>query len=300
MYNIDYFALKGLRMDTTLAKTFLTIVEVGNFRLASERLHVTQSTVSSRIRTLEDQLGKTLFIRNKSGATLTQAGVYFQEYALSFIQLWERAIKKVSSEDIYSEYVTVGARPGLWEPIVMDWLPWAKSQYQNIAYRVEFGIARELVRKLEEGIIDIAILLSAPSIPGIIVEELYLEKFVLVANLNTPQKDSTFNEIFYSNYIEVDWGKEFKESMKHYFPTPIVPQLSVNIGLYGIKYIMAFGGCGYFPLSIVSEYLDDGSLTIVEKAPVIKQSAYLAFNKEDSRDYLEILLAGFRKIGKKI
>lgn len=287
-------------MDTTLAKTFLMIVEVGNFRIASEKLNVTQSTVSSRIKTLEDLLGKTLFVRNKSGATLTEAGVKFQEYALSFVQLWERAHKKVSSEDIYKEYVTVGARPGLWEPIVMNWLPWAKSKYPDIAYRVEFGVAVDLIRKLEEGIIDIAILLSAPSIPGIVVEELYQEKFVFVTNKHDKKRDYSFEDAFYSNYVEVDWGKEFKESMKHYYPTPTVPQLAVNIGLYGIRYLIRFGGCGYFPQSMVAEYLDEGALEIVEKAPVIVQPAYLAFNKEDNRKYVDTLLDGFRDIGKRM
>lgn len=287
-------------MDTTLAKTFLTIVEVGNFRIASERLNVTQSTISSRIKTLEDLIGKTLFVRNKSGATLTEAGVKFQEYALSFVQLWERAQKKVASEDIYKEYVTVGARPGLWEPIIMKWLPWAKAKYSDIAYRVEFGIAIDLIRKLEEGIIDIAILLSAPSIPGINVEALYQEKFVFVANKNDRHKDYSFEDAFYSNYVEVDWGKEFKENMKHYFPTPTVPQLSVNIGLYGIRYLINFGGCGYFPQSMVAEYIDEGALEVVEKAPVITQTAYLAFNKDDDHKYLDSLLDGFRNIGKEM
>ena len=182
----------------------------------------------------------------------------------------------------------------------MNWLPWAKSQYPKIAYRVEFGIADDLIRKLEDGIIDMAILLSAPSIPGIIVEELYPEKFMLVASPDKCLKNIPFNEIFYNNYVEVDWGKEFKENMNHYFPTPTVPQLSVNIGLYGIKYLNAFGGCGYFPQSMISEYLDDGSLVIVDEAPVIKQPAYLAYNKEDNREYLDSLLEGFRDIGKKI
>lgn len=285
-------------MDITLAKTFLTIVEVGNFRIASEKLHVTQSTVSARIKALEDQLGKTLFVRNKSGASLTQAGIYFQEYALSLVQLWERAVKKVSSEDMYRDYISIGARPGLWEPVIMAWLPWAKAKFPDIAYRVEFGIATDLIRRLEEGIIDVAILLSAPSIPGIAVEELYLENFVLVANPRTPQKDVPLADIFNSNYVEVDWGKEFKESMRHYFPATAVPQLSVNIGLYGIKYIVEFGGCGYFPRSMVSEYLDAGTLIIVNKAPVIKQPAYLAYNREDTRKYIDPLLERFRSISK--
>jgi DNA-binding transcriptional LysR family regulator len=47
-------------MDTELARTFLTVVTAGNFISAADRLHVSQSTVSTRIHTLEDQLGSGL------------------------------------------------------------------------------------------------------------------------------------------------------------------------------------------------------------------------------------------------
>jgi len=287
-------------MDIILAKTFLTIIEVGNFRMASERLNVTQSTVSARMKSLEDQLGKTLFIRNKSGATITQAGINFQEYALSFVQLWERALNKVSSENTYTDYVCIGARPGLWEPIVMKWLPWAKAEFSQIAYRVEFGVATDLIRKLEEGIIDIAILLSAPSIPGIKVEELYMENFLLVTKSNTDTKPILFDEAFNKNYIDVDWGKEFKESKNHYFPTSSVPQLSVNVGIYGIKYILEYGGYGYFPCSMISEYIESGKLVVIDGAPKIKQPAYLAYSKDEQRRFIEPLLVGFREIAKEL
>ena len=40
-------------MDVVLAKTFLAIMEVGNFRTASETLNVTQSTVSARVKVLD-------------------------------------------------------------------------------------------------------------------------------------------------------------------------------------------------------------------------------------------------------
>jgi DNA-binding transcriptional LysR family regulator len=51
-------------VETELGRTFLAVVAAGNFISAAERLHVTQSTVSTRIRSLEDQLGCTLFVRN--------------------------------------------------------------------------------------------------------------------------------------------------------------------------------------------------------------------------------------------
>lgn len=287
-------------MDVTLAKTFLAIIDCGNFREASERLHVTQSTVSARVKSLEDQLGKTLFIRNKSGATLTQAGSNFQEYALSFIQLWERALNKVSSESTYQDYICIGARPGLWEPIVMEWLPWAKSEFPRLAFKAEFGVATDLIRKLEEGIVDIALLLSAPSIPGIIVEQLYQENFLLVTKSNSTLETQPFTVFMEKNYIDVDWGKEFKERKNHYFPASFVPQLSLSVGIYGVKYILEHGGYGYFPYSMISEYINSGEMVIIEDAPEIAQTVYLAYCQDEHSAFKTPLLAGFREIAAKL
>ena len=52
-----------MRMDIELARTFIEIVSTGSFIRASERLNVAQTTVSARIRSLEQQLGRPLFIR---------------------------------------------------------------------------------------------------------------------------------------------------------------------------------------------------------------------------------------------
>ena len=60
-------------MDIELARTFIEIVSAGSFIRASERLNVAQTTVSARIRNLEQQLGRPLFIRHKGGASLTPA-----------------------------------------------------------------------------------------------------------------------------------------------------------------------------------------------------------------------------------
>ena len=52
-------------MDVDRARTFLEIVHSGSFLKAADRLHVSQTTVSARIRTLEDELGRQMFIRNR-------------------------------------------------------------------------------------------------------------------------------------------------------------------------------------------------------------------------------------------
>ena len=58
-------------VDINLARTFLEIASSRSFVQAAERLHVTQTAVSARVKTLEALLGRQLFWRNKAGASLT-------------------------------------------------------------------------------------------------------------------------------------------------------------------------------------------------------------------------------------
>ena len=81
-------------MNVELARTFLEIVAMGNFASAAERLHVTQSTVSMRIRSLEDQLGRTLFTRTKAGASLTSAGDRMRMLTVDCVT-WSRSARGI-------------------------------------------------------------------------------------------------------------------------------------------------------------------------------------------------------------
>ena len=83
-------------MDIELARTFLEIVRMRSFVRAAEQLNVSQTAVSARVKALEEQLGRPLFIRNKNGASLTPAGEQFLRYAPMFVQLWQRARHQVA------------------------------------------------------------------------------------------------------------------------------------------------------------------------------------------------------------
>jgi len=85
-------------MDTELARTFLAVIATGSFVDASQRLHITQSTVSSRIQRLEEQLGTELFVRNKAGTTLTPAGRQFQRHAALLTRPVEQARQEIGHD----------------------------------------------------------------------------------------------------------------------------------------------------------------------------------------------------------
>jgi DNA-binding transcriptional LysR family regulator len=99
-------------MDTELARTFLTVVASGSFVTAAERIHVSQSTVSTRIQTLEEQLGCVLFVRNKAGTVLTAAGRQFQRHASTLVRTVEQAKHDVGIERGRRHHPSAVAGPG--------------------------------------------------------------------------------------------------------------------------------------------------------------------------------------------
>ena len=82
-------------LDIVTARTFLEIVKTGSFVRAAHNLNITQTAVSARIRVLEQQLDRTVFVRNKAGARLTPAGDQFLRFATSLVQIWDRARRSV-------------------------------------------------------------------------------------------------------------------------------------------------------------------------------------------------------------
>lgn len=66
-------------MDRKLLQ-FLAVAELGNISLASDRLNVSQSTVSTNLKQLEQDHGVALFHRSSRGVMLTKEGDILYEH----------------------------------------------------------------------------------------------------------------------------------------------------------------------------------------------------------------------------
>src|SRR5690606_26550805 len=141
----------SIAMDIIQAKTFLEIVETGSFVAASARLNVTQTTVSARVHAMEEQLGRRLFVRNKSGARLTPAGESFLRYARTLVQTWDQARRQVALPPGRVDVASVGAELSLWNPLLVEWMAWMKHAAPSIALRAEVNAAPRLLDAVREG-----------------------------------------------------------------------------------------------------------------------------------------------------
>ena len=120
-------------MDIALARTFLMVAETGSFIDAARKMNVTQSTVSARIKALEELFGRPLFERSKNGASLTGAGEQFQKHALALVRVWQHAQLEVGLSGPYRDHLAVGAHATLWDGFLLRWISWLRDNIPDIA-----------------------------------------------------------------------------------------------------------------------------------------------------------------------
>jgi DNA-binding transcriptional LysR family regulator len=277
-------------LDTELARTFLMVVTAGNFISAAERLHVTQSTVSARIHTLEDQLGCTLFVRNKAGTTLTLAGRQFQKHASALVRTVEQARHDVGVPRGFRAALTVGARFGLWEQFLLKWLPLMLTAAPDIAVRAEIGLEADLMQGLIEGRLDIGVMYTPQSRPGLRVERLFEERLILVSTELKRRPEPG------PGYVYVDWGPEFYAKHSASFPDFIGLAITANIGWLGLQHILQNGGSGYFPIRLVRPYLENGRLNALVGAPEFALPAYVVYPADADPGLFGLALDGIRRV----
>jgi len=279
-------------MDIDRARTFLEIVHCGSFLRAADRLHVTQTTVSARIRTLEEELGRQLFIRNRNGAHLTPAGREFERYAQSFVQIWERARHQLAIPSGRTSVVALGGELSLWNPLLLDWLVWMKQAKPEIAIHAHVGVPDQLLDQLRTGVLDIAILYAPKLLPGFRVEILQEEQLVLV---RTVVKDGERGAA--STYVYVDWGPLFAAQHDATSTAFGEPGLFVGLGPLGLSYILRAGGMGYFRKGVVAPLIAAGELETVEGAPEFTYPVYAVYPEtSEGRTDVQEALDGLKQV----
>lgn len=262
-------------MDIALARTFLEIAASGSFAAAAERLNLTQTAISARIRALEEQLGRRLFIRNRTGARLTEAGRLFHPHAVGLVQGWERARREVGLPQGRADRVAIGGQFSLWNPLMADLLSWLRRECPDLAVRMDVDAPDRLLDGVQDGTLDLAVLYSPPSRPGLVLELIAEEKLILV----TTAPDG---RLLTDDYIYVDWGSPFAESHEAAFPHLANATVSVTLGPLALTHMLAAGGSGYYRSAIARPYLEAGQLHRVKAAPEFSYSIYVAYSSKSA------------------
>ena len=273
-------------------RTFLEISDCGNFNRAAEHLNVTQSTVSARVKSMEDSFGRELFRRNHAGVELTSAGRHFRQYALNIQRLWQQAYQRITLPENFDYAIGLGSQVSLWDSLILKWIPWMRACASDVALHVQADYSPSLMRQIADGVLDIGVMYQPRQTPGLIIEDLFEETLIMVA---TDQR--VLSDGWIEDYVFVDWGDVFRVRHSEAFPDMETPAVSVGLGALGLEYILQNGGSGYFPIRVVQPHIEQGKLFRVKNAPSVQRPAYMVY-PVSARDpqSLEIALRGLREI----
>jgi DNA-binding transcriptional LysR family regulator len=143
-------------MNLRFIEAFVWVARLRSFRAASEKLHTTQTAISSRIASLESDFGVRLFERDKRTVTLTPSGEELLTYAEELLGISARMMEAVADRASYGGTISIGAVEG----VVHTWLPEllrrVRDSFPQARVEIHSYMTANLHDELLKGNIDLA------------------------------------------------------------------------------------------------------------------------------------------------
>lgn len=269
-------------MDINALKTFLEVAKTRHFGHAADTLYVSQSTVSARIRTLEDALGVDLFIRERGNIRLSPGGEALITHAKSMMTLWARAKQEIAVPKGIQETLVFGGLSGLWDITLQDWLYEVSLAHPKLAITADIFSAETLMSRVMDGTIDVAFLYDAPQGVNIASHQLKTIKLRLVSS--EPVDD--LGDDWVDDFIHVDWGMNYAVQFATEFPEIKSSKMTTGLGRIAHEQLKRAKGFAYLAEPAVQSSIDRGELFYVSGMPVFKRKAYAIYHQESEKSAL--------------
>lgn len=148
-----------MNIDYEYYRVFYYVATNGSISKAAAELLISQPAVTFQIKTLEEKLGITLFVRSKKGVTLTKEGKVLYAYVKRGIEAFtngENALTNMRNLDY--GIIRIGASTTVSKHIVMPYLAKFHENYPNIEIKIVNTLTNELIKELRNGNLDILFL----------------------------------------------------------------------------------------------------------------------------------------------
>lgn len=166
-------------------KQVVVVAEYLNFRHAANFLGVSQSSVSTRIKALEEDLGILLFERRHRGVRLTEAGRSFVAKVAIGIEHLDLAVKTAGATSTGAiGRLHIGMHCSIAAGFLADLRRRYMKEYPNVELEISEGRSADAIGKVREGSLDLAFVMGAVDIPDCHSRLVWSEAFVIAVPLD--------------------------------------------------------------------------------------------------------------------
>lgn len=151
-------------LDINCLRTFVTIIDSGNFAKAADRIGRTSSAVSLQIKRLEEQLGCRLFRRAGRQMVPSHEGERLLNAARQILELNDQTLESLGHRNLCGE-VTFGAIQDIADTILPAILRHLSHAHPNIGIKVKVDRTKSLTEVVDKGELDLAVGVQVRSNP---------------------------------------------------------------------------------------------------------------------------------------
>lgn len=145
-------------MEFRVLEYFLAVVQEGSISGAAKFLHLSQPTLSRQLKDMENELGKTLFIRSNRKIKLTEEGLILRKRAEEIIELMKKAQAEINlSDEILAGNIYIGAGETVGVRELIKVFKNLRKEYPLINLHIVSGDKTTVLEDLEHGLIDFAL-----------------------------------------------------------------------------------------------------------------------------------------------
>jgi len=255
-----------MQVDGQQLAAFAAVIELGSFDAAAERLHVTQSAVSQRIKTLEQRVGQVLVVREKP-CTATSAGVPLLRLAAQTALLEAEALAEMGGGEGVATRIALAVNADS----MSTWFTGVFTGLDGVVLDIRIEDQDHSTRLLREGVVMGAVTTERHPVPGCRVQPLGVMRYVPVASREYIKRylPDGFTAHAAAGAPSLAWNRDdalqdmlvreiFRRDIKrpqHFVPTAEGFGAAVAAGL----------GWGMFPDNLAEPRLREGSFVRISK-----------------------------------
>lgn len=257
-------------MQRELLLTFLDVFETRNFHRSADRLGLSQSTVSGRIRQLEADLGARLFERGRGGADPTPAGRRFEPQCRSLLALWGQAVGDAIASTRYDSLLRISVQFSLLRSLLPAWTRELRRALPKVALHLELDYSLQIMRDIGSGAIDLGVVYAPQHLPDLVVESIGAVDYAMVST-----EAARLSEVRPERYIRPGYTAGFERQHDSLLPHLAHPPLAAGCEDLAVELLRLYGGATYVPLGEAARLAAGGlGLRVVEDAPAIQQPVF--------------------------